>query len=236
MRGWSLWTSWRRKKRIERRACWRRGMSSATTIPCSPVPVTIAASTRCHGTADPGILPPRQGRNRPNTEPARRRERAFRSTPVTSHVAAPDPPVSRPQGPIGRTAKRENPLGISPSGFRSKQRNPENGAPFGRTIHLFLFAPPPESADCTVSEEPVKSRRTRRYASERRYLTEPSLTASPTVEGGGAKRKNGRQGMTMPISCRKVNENRDTPGRKFPLFSLKNSRFELTSRQICYTI
>lgn len=145
-------------------------------------------------------------------------------------------PPSRPTGPIGRTAKRENPLGISPSGFRSKQRNPENGAPFGRTIHLFLFAPPPESADCTVSEEPVKSRRTRRYASERRYLTEPSLTASPTVEGGGAKRKNEKQGMTMPISCRKVNENRDTPGRKFPLFSLKNSRFELTSRQICYTI
>ncbi len=145
-------------------------------------------------------------------------------------------PPSRPTGPIDRTAKRENPLGISPPGCRSKLRNPGNGAPFGRTIHLFLFAPPPESANCTVSEEPVKSRRTRRYASERRYLTEPPLTASPTVRGGGAKRKNGKQGMTMPISSRKVNENRDTPGRKFPLFSLKNSRFELTSRQICYTI
>ncbi len=146
--------------------------------------------------------------------------------------------VSRPQGPFDAASKRESPLEISPPGaVAAAPRQPqENGAPFGRTIHLFLFAPPPESADCTVSEEPVKSRRTRRYASERRYLTEPSLTASPTVEGGGAKRKNGRQGMTMPIPCRKVNENRDTPGRKFPLFSLKNSRFELTSRQICYTI
>lgn len=31
----------------------------------------------------------------------------------------------------------------------------------------------------------------------------------------------------MPISRRKVNGNRDTPGRKFPLFSLKKQPFRV---------